>query len=178
MSLAAPTSEVQICNLALSHLKQKPIVQIDPPSSQVEELCALWYHQKRQEVLRAHAWNFAIARTTLTPDSSATPDFGFSHAYLLPANWLRYLGRYDDLGSRILGDDSEYEIEGRYYLFDGEDNVAINLRYITDFQTVSKMDPLFRSLFAIELAITLAPNFSGGEGRVTTLIGLRKDMKA
>lgn len=177
MSFSAPTSEVAICNLALSHLKQKPIAQLDPPSSQVETLCANWYHQIRQQTLRCHPWNFASTRIKILPSSTA-PVFGFSHQYLLPADWVRYLGRYDDLGNRIIGCDSDYELEGRYYLMNGEDNVGINLRYVTDFQTVSKMDALFRGLFAVELAIVLAPNFSGGEGRVTTLIGLRKDMKA
>ena len=178
MSLSAPSSEVDICNMALSHLKQHPIVQIDPASSQVEESCALWYHQKRQEVLRAHPWNFASTRVKLTPDLSKTPAFGFSHSYLLPPDWVRYIGRYDDLGNKSYGDGADYEIEGRYYLMNGEAGGAINLRYVTDFQTVSKMDPLFRSLFALELAITLAPNFSSGEGRVGTLIALRKDLKA
>lgn len=175
MSLSAPDSEVDICNMALSHLKQSSIAQIDPPSSKVETLCALWYHQIRQETLRSHPWNFAGARVQLTPDSGATPDFGFSHAYALPSDWIRFVARCDDLG--VLLNAGDYEIEGRYFLFDGEDNASINLKYITDFQTVIQMDPLFRGLFAINLAIILAPNFSGSEARVKTLIEIRKDMQ-
>lgn len=176
MSLSAPDSEIDICNMALSHLKQAPITQIDPPSSGVEERCALWYHQIRQETLRSHSWNFAIARTQISPDSSAEPPFGFSHAYALPSNWLRFLGRYDDLGTRVQNDD--YDIEGRYLLLNGEDNASINVRYITDFKTVIQMDALFRGLFAINLAIVLAPNFSGSEARVKTILEIRKDLEA
>ncbi len=176
MSFSAPSSEVAICNMALSHLKQKPIVQIDPPSSQVEEICALWYHQIRQETLRSHSWNFAQKRVQLSPDSSAEPLFGFSHAYLMPSDWIRFLGRYDGLGTRVGGDD--YEIEGRYLLMNGEDNENINVRYICDYQTVIKMDPLFRGLFAINLAIVLSPNFSGSENRVKTLLSIHKELEA
>ncbi len=178
MSLSAPDSEVDICNMALSHLKQKPIVQIDPPSSQVEELCALWYHQVRQETLRSHPWNFAGKRTQLTPDGSAEPLFGFSHAYLLPSDWLRFIGRYDTLGSRVPIGGDDYELEGRYILLNGEDNASINVKYVCDYQTVIKMDPLFRGLFAINLAIILAPNFSGSENRVKTILEIRKDLEA
>lgn len=178
MSLTVPTSEVAICNLALSRLKQAPIMQMDPATDKVSALCAQWYHQKRQEVLRAHTWNFATTIIQLSPASDAEPIFGFSHAYLLPTDWLRYLGRYDDYGSRVPGSDGDYDIQGRYYVMNGEDNESINLKYIKDFQTVQHMDPLFRALFVLELAIVLAPNFSASESRVTTLLTEYKDVKA
>lgn len=174
MALTAPDSEVDICNLALQHLKQKPITSIDPPATQVENLCSLWYHQIRQETLRSHPWNFALARVQITPDAT-DPDFGYEHRYELPSDWLRYIGRYDDFNVLLSG---EYDIEGGFYLFSGEDDEAINLRYITDFTDVAGMDALFRGLFAVNLAIVLAPNFSGSEARVTTLLALQKDMRA
>lgn len=177
MSFTIPTSEVAICNLALSHLKQRPIVQLDSPSTSNEQLCNLWYHQVRQQVLRAHSWNFASKRTQLTPSTDATPLFGYSHAYLLPSDWIRYLGRYDDLDNIIPGSNADYQIENGYYLFNGSDDESINLRYISDFQTVAKMDALFRSLFALELAIVLAPNFSGSTSQVQTLMELKKDLE-
>lgn len=178
MSLTVPTSEVAICNLALSRLKQEPITQMDPATDKVSQICSQWYHQKRQEVLRAHTWNFATAIVQLSPASDAEPIFGFSHAYLLPTDWLRYLGRYDDFGSRIPGSDGDYDIQGRYYVMNGEDNESINLKYIKDFQTVQQMDPLFRALLVLELAIVMAPNFSSGESRVQSLMAEYKDVKA
>jgi len=176
MSLAAPDSEVDICNLALSHVKQRPVVQIDPPTSAAENLCAVWYHQVRRATLRGHVWNFALKRVKLTPDPSAVPLFGFTHAYLKPSDWVRFIGRYDDLGSKIVPDD--YELEGNYYYTNGEDSQSINIRYIYDHVHVSKFDPLFISLFAINLAIILAPNFSGTENRVKVLVELQKEIKA
>lgn len=175
MSLAAPDSEVDICNMALTHLKQKHIVQIDPPSTQPEEHCALWYHQTRQARLRSHPWNFALKRVQLLP-SATEPLFGFTHQYLFPTDWIRYVGRYDSGGFRVNPDD--YDIEGRYILLNGEDNASINVRYVSDFQQVSKMDALFKHLFALDLALVLAPLFSSGENRVKVIMEMIKDAEA
>lgn len=174
MSLAAPDSEVDICNLALAHLKQAVITTIDPPGTAAEELCNLWYHQIRQETLRIHPWNFALARVELTPDATI-PAFGYAYRYALPSDWLRFIGRFDD-DDHVLTD-GEYEIEGRYYLFNWEDGAAINLRYIKDFTNVAQMDPLFRGLFIVNLAIVMAPKFSGTENRVATLLKLQREME-
>lgn len=174
MSLTAPDSEVDICNLALAHLKQAPITNVETPTNQAGQWCNMWYHQVRQELLRSHPWNFALARVALTPHADA-PEFGYTHKYELPSDWLRFIGRYDDFNVLLSG---EYDIEGGFYLFNGEDGEEINLRYITDFETVADMDALFRSLFAISLAIVLAPNFSQSESRVKTLVELERDIRA
>lgn len=176
MSLTAPDSEVDICNMALDHLKQGALTSIDPATNIAGQRCARWYPQIRQETLRFHPWNFALKRVQLTPDSTA-PSFGFTQRYLLPSDWLRYISRVDDFDN-FLGDGTDYEIEERYYLFNGDDDTAINLRYIMDFTNVAKMDPLFRGLFAINLAIILAPNFAGTEGRVSTLLKIQKELEA
>lgn len=177
MSLLAPDSEVDICNLALNQLKQASIVQLEPPTTQVEELCALWYHQVRRARLRSHSWNFAVKRVQITPSSSNTPLFGFTHAYEKPSDFIRFLGRYDDNGLRI-GIDSDYEIEGNFILLNGDDSSAINIRYIYDFTHVAKMDPLFVHLFALDLAIVMAPKFSASEARLGSLIKLQGEAEA
>ena len=41
---------------------------------------------------------------------------------------------------------------------------------------ISKMDPLFIEAFTLELAITMAPKFSGTEARVKTLATWRGDV--
>lgn len=176
MALEAPLSEVDICNLALDLLKQKPIVELDPPTSQVEELCARWYQQKRRAVLRAHTWNFAMKRATITPVSNATPLFGYTHAYNLPSDFVRFVGRYEDVGDLRAQEPNEYEIENGQLLFNGADNESINIRYIFDQKTVSKFDALFIEVLALELAIVMAPKFSGTEARVSTLIKTRAEI--
>jgi len=180
MSLDAPDAEVDICNLALIQLKQDLIAQIDPPKSKAEKICAQFYQQVRRATLRAHPWNFAVRRTTITPTGTA-PLFGFTHAYDLPPDWLRYLSRHDDLGIRIKLDEidsfEDYQIEGRQILLNGEDTSSIKLRYLTDFTNVVQMDPLFIDLFVINLAIKIAPNFSSSEARQRELKAQRKDIQ-
>jgi hypothetical protein len=176
MAIEAPNSEVDICNLALDLLKQKPIVDLDPPTNQVEELCARWYQQKRRAVLRSHPWNFAMKRIALTPTSSPTPVFGYTHAYNLPSDFIRFAGRFDEYGKVSEPDNEKYEIENGQFLYDGQDNSAIYIRYVFDQAIISKFDPLFIEALALELAIVMAPKFSGTENRVATLLKMRSEV--
>lgn len=173
MSFQTPASPVSLCNLALIQLKQDSIVELDPPTSMAEKFCALVYHQVRRACLRSHPWNFAGKRTVLTPASDQTPEFGFSHAYRLPTDFVRFIGRYDDEGE--ISSFVDYEIENGYLLYDGEDNSGINIRYVYDLETVAQFDPLFINFFVLELAIALAPKFSGTENRQAALVKLRED---
>lgn len=176
MSLGAPKSEVDICNLALIHLKQSPVVQIDPPTTATERICAQLYHQVRRATLRSHPWNFALKRVALTPDVLNEPLFGYSHAYELPPDFVRYISRHDSQGVRVL-DKDHYDLEGNHLLADGSDGVATYVKYIYDHQVVSKWDPLFISLFAINMAIAMAPNFQGSERRIDVLIAQREEIR-
>lgn len=176
MAIEAPSSEIDICNLALSHLKQKTITQLDPPSTDSELICYTWYQMVRRATLRLHPWNFAIKRAELSPSGSYTPEFGFTHAYAKPSDFIRLIGFYDDLGNRIANSDEDYDVEGDYLLKNGEDGVAINVRYVFNVTNVAKMDPLFIDLFSIDLAIRMSPRFSGSEARVKTLVGLRSEI--
>ena len=168
MSFDAPNSAIDICNLALIELKQESVVQLNPPSTQVEQIMALEYHQVRRAVLRKHTWNFAIKRAALTPSSDVTPEFGFSHGYILPNDFIRFVGIYNSEGELI--DKAYYDIEDGNIYYNGEDNTAINIRYIYDLDQVSKFDPLFIDMFKLELAVAVAPKFSGTEARQSALI--------
>lgn len=174
MGFKAPSSAVEICNLALHQLKQSYIAQLSPATSVAEQSCALAYHKVRRAALRRHPWNFAMKRVVLTPASDVTPAFGYSHAYLLPNDFVRFAGRYDDEGEITSFED--YDIEDGYLLYDGEDNTGINVRYIYDHQIVAKFDPLFIDLFVVELAIALAPKFSGTENRQAALLKMRESI--
>lgn len=163
MSFNAPNSAIDICNLALIELKQATIVQLDPPSNVVEQILALEYHQVRRAVLRKHPWNCATTRTTLTPSSTATPDFGYTHGYILPNDYIRKIGLYDS--ENVFIEQKYYDIEDGNIYYNGEDNSAIYLKYVYDLTQVSKMDPLLISMLVLELAVAIAPKFSGTEAR-------------
>jgi len=179
MTLSAVTSEVGLCNLAATHLKQTFAVQIDPPTTKFEILCSENYQDTRRAVLRAHPANFAIKRAILTEDTGNPPLFGFTKSFKLPNDSLRFLSRHTGFDSFAITDvrGTDFELEGRSLLlndnFSTVDPAVVNIRYISDFTNLSQWDPLFIKLFAIELAVVLAPNFSSSEARLSAVVQLR-----
>lgn len=156
----AVSSEVDICNLALDYLNQKPITSIETPTTATEELCARWYDITRKEALRRHPWNFASKRAVLAPNATA-PAFGFNQAYNLPADYIRIMYINDSI---ILRDSpipfDNYVIEGGQILIGNitgtDTGDQLNLIYVSDFTTVTQMDPSFIDYLATLLAFKLA----------------------
>ncbi len=63
--MAAPTVDIDICNLALDLLKQNKTVVADiatSPTTEEEITCARWYDATREAFLRSHYWVFARKR--------------------------------------------------------------------------------------------------------------------
>jgi len=180
MALQRPLDEVAVGNLALSILKEEKVQQIDPPTTTPESIIALWYHQIRRECLNAHTWNHAKRRVQLTPETTKTPLFGYTHAYQLPNDFIRYIGRFDAIGQFITSsaltldfNNRDYDIEDRFYLFNGEDNSAINIRYIYDHTNITNWPPKFLRWVAHELAIAIAGHFVGGNKALKNLLARR-----
>jgi len=147
------TTETQICNLALSRIGASRILAID--SSSVESrACLLHYEVVRDEVLRAHRWNFAIKRETLTA-LATDPSFGWEKQYQLPSDYLRML----QLNGWEAGEDpSRWEIEGRLLL---TDQTEVEVKYIYRNTDASQYDPIFVQALACKLAAALAKEISG-----------------
>lgn len=79
-------SDVTICNLALSHLGDDRINDLNDPTRQ-GRACKLHYAAARDAVLRDHPWNFATSREYLALLSGVTP-VGWSYAYAYPSECL------------------------------------------------------------------------------------------
>lgn len=157
-----PTSPVDICNLSLDELKQSPIKSIDTPTTATEQICARRYDAVRQESLMAHSWKFAIKRTTLTPNASTTPPFGYTYAYDLPNNYIRRV----TIGNDYLGDLSrDFEIEDGQLLMPSGTTTEVNsttvdFRYIYDITDVTKFNPLFVAYLVLKLALRMSNKFA------------------
>lgn len=172
--MSIPIDEVAICNLALDHLKQASITNIESPTTEVEALMARQYPQARRATLRMHPFNFASHRVALTPSTGNEPVVGYSRAYRKPNDFIRLLSRMDSDGEPVT---TEYDLEGDYILMDGESNSTIYIRYTRDIISVSKFDPLYIDMLAVNLALRVASKFSGTENRSKTLMGLLEDIK-
>lgn len=141
-----------LCNSALAKVGAARITALDEGSKNAN-LCAELYERCRDDLLRAHSWNFATARAKLAK-LSETPVFGFSAAFALPADWIRSVAAYgheDGIGPL------EFKIEGDALLSDADE---VFLRYIRRVEDVNLMPADFRealsSLLARELAVPIA----------------------
>jgi hypothetical protein len=88
--MAAPSSDVDICNLALDYCGQAPDIQsISPPSSPIEALMSRHYDACRQEVLRMDAWTFATTQAMIP--RIGTPLADYNDQYQFPSDYIRLL---------------------------------------------------------------------------------------
>lgn len=141
-------SAVQICNRALIKLGADTIISMTEDSKPAR-LCNILYTPLREELLRLHPWNFAIARADLA-QSTSDPLFGFDFSYPLPVDCLRVL-KLDDTTIK-------YKIEGRSILTDSDEVLLIYIKNETD---TTKFDSLFTSALVLKLAIELSYNITG-----------------
>lgn len=91
------TSVVDICNLALSHIRAGSINSIDESSLQAQ-VCKLHYPFSRDFMLRETAWGFA---RRIKPLSVVTTEiFNWAYAYQYPSDCLkinRMIGEWESL---------------------------------------------------------------------------------
>lgn len=181
-------SEVDICNLALSHLGDDATVSsLDPPEGSAQaEHCARFYPQARNSLLEMHDWNFATRRAQL---AEVTSDWEqWRHAYVQPADCLRVLAVLDP----NVPDDYSYPLVSPFYVEGGpvptqavytpqpyvcETDSAGNqlirtnqegamLRYTMLVSDPTKFTPLFIQALSWHLASMLAgPLLKGEAGR-------------
>jgi hypothetical protein len=83
-------TETKICNMALTRLGHDQISSLTE-NTKGASLCSLHYDVCRDALLRAHPWNFAIARAALAQEAT-TPNHEYSYRYTLPIAYpVRFL---------------------------------------------------------------------------------------
>ncbi len=182
MALPAPNSVVKVCNISLALLNQGPVVDVSLPTTITEKLCKIHYAQQRRSTLRSHPWNFAIKRIQLAENATA-PLFGFSSAYDLPSDFIRFLTRHDDLGVPIPGlfiEGVDYQLEDGQFLTQSSVTTGgvLNMRYIFDQEVLTKWDPLALDTFILNLALAMAPKFKSAPRTIIDLKDRLRESKA
>lgn len=83
------STEVQIANLALSHIGHKAdVTAIDgTEASREAELCTQFYPHARDVVLERHPWKFAMRRAAASAIDEEV--MGWDYVYAVPADCLR-----------------------------------------------------------------------------------------
>lgn len=146
-------SETTIANLALGKLGARRIIALDEESTEARA-CLLHYAETRDEVLRAHRWNFAIKRETLT-QLPTQPLFGWGFAFALPTDCLRVLELNGISPGRQI---RPWEIEGRALLAHDE---TAEIRYIARITDCNLFDTIFVEAFSVKLASKIARPLTG-----------------
>lgn len=153
-------SEVAVYNMALDMLEEGPVTA-PSEDSRAARLLSRNYAQTRDEVLRAHPWNFALTRTKL-PALAEAPAFGWLRAFQLPSDCLRVLPIVRDGGfeARPIA----HEIEGSQVLTDEPAPLAI--RYIRSVSDPGRFDALFARALAARLAVYVGHVITGKQSYI------------
>jgi len=152
-------SVVDICNGALNQLGASTILTLTEDSKNAR-LCNARYTQVRDSVFRSHPWNCLQKRLQLAADT-ATPAWGFTKQYTLPADCLRVL--------TILDYDADYIIEGRKIL---TDNSTMKILYISRVEDPNEYDELLRETLSAALAADIAYAITSSNPTATNMFNL------
>tara|TARA_R110000822_G_scaffold6141_1_gene25680 strand:+ start:3080 stop:3661 length:582 start_codon:yes stop_codon:yes gene_type:complete len=131
-------SIVDICNGALNQLGASTIISLTEDSKNAR-LCNARYIQVRDSLFRSHPWNCLQKRIQLASDT-ATPAWGFSYQFTLPADCLRVL--------RIEDYDSDYKIEGRKVVSNVD---TMKILYVARIEDPNEYDEILRETLTAAL---------------------------
>jgi len=141
------SSAVQIANLALTRIGQKPITSLDDTNN-AAILVKTQYDDMRRAVLQTLPWTFAKRDAELAELAGATSR-KYDHVYQLPPKALYVVDTsMDDDGNGGTGE--LWEVQGRTITTDA--GSPIEITYIEDVDDVSQFSALFVDAFAERLA--------------------------
>jgi hypothetical protein len=156
-------TDVTICNLALTMLGADRITSLLDDTENARK-CNSVYTFVRDEVLRAHPWNFAIKRAVLA-ELATPPVFGYDHQFQIPSDCLRVFevsSGWSDVES-----ETEFEIEGKALLTDMN---TCYIRYIFRQTDPTQFDSSFVNAIAARLAAEMAYSITGHGSMATAMM--------
>jgi len=140
-------SETAIANSALAKLGADRIISLDDDTREAR-LLKEQFGKIRDDLLRAHPWNFATVRVALAELPTA-PAFGFYKSFQVPTDCVRVL--------EIDSQDLEWQREGNTIVTDAS---TVNIRYVQKVTETGKFDANFSEVLATKLAADLAYAFT------------------
>ena len=142
-------SEVDICNIALSNLGERPIND-RTDENQRARACDNRFDDVRDLVLRSHIWNCALKREGPLPSSATAPSWGYDYAYPKPAEMLRLIA--------VKENEHAFKIEGDNIVTDSS---TLNILYIERVTDTAKYDSLLVQAIALRLATEIGQDLTG-----------------
>lgn len=144
--------EIDIINMALSLIGQKPITSILDPQTVTEQLCALQYPLLRDAVMEEVEWSFAIKRFVDDQPAAAEPEWGYPYKFPLSTETLRVLYCSDKKDENIYNAGFHWVVEDGFIL---ADSAVIYYRAIQKIIDATKFSNLFVQALSARLAMEL-----------------------
>jgi hypothetical protein len=140
------TSDIDICCQALAMIGNDPITSLDG-TDKPSATCKRFYSARRDELLVAHPWNFAMARASLAASATA-PLWDFAYAYPLPADCLRVwrVNAWDPMQA--------WKVEAGTLITDL--TAPLKVQYIARITDATKFSAGFAAALAARVAMDLA----------------------
>jgi hypothetical protein len=158
----ATTDFVTLGNRALSKAGHYDFITSLTDGTKASSLIKINYIPVLRAMLRAHPWNFATKRASLSP-LSAQPTWsdGGEQFFQLPADCVRVL--------QMQYLDDPFKVEGGALYYYG---TTANILYTSFVQDPNLFDDLFSEAYTTMLAATIAPGLTDSEGKVSELVSL------
>lgn len=151
------TSAAALCARALITLGARPISSLEETGAEAE-VCRRLYPGLRDGLLSAHPWSFATAQARL-PRLAAPPNADFTHAFQLPADFLRALSA----GHGTRGRGLAYRLAGRQLHADSPDALLTYIRRPHESDFPPFFDQILVARVAAELCLPLTESTSRAE---------------
>lgn len=162
-------SVVQVCNRALQKLGTSERISSLTDNSRNARAVNLVHEDVRDKLLRKYTWNFAKRRAQLAA-SAVAPVFGPARAFPVPSDFLRL--RSPDPEDNLNTNDWRIERHSDAVCVLTDDDAPLDVPYIAQITDPNLMDPLFRDLWATEIAFETCQEITGSN---TKKEALRKD---
>lgn len=170
-------SSVEIANSALTKMGETRIMSLTDNVKAAREINAV-FDLRRDALLRAYNWNFAMKRAQLSALSDA-PSWGYTYQYQLPSDCLRIVQVSEfyvipGLSDYIAGTDSEpFRIAGQ--TIETDFSAPLKVRYIRRVTNSGEFDVLFNEVLACDLAVNTCESITQSSTKKESLKEDRKE---
>ncbi len=169
--------QVQIANLALSHIRSLKFIESLDEGSEEAQACRIHYDDTRDLVLSMADWPFARKRQLLAEEGTPPPEWGYQ--YLLPSDCIRVRAVADNLRVRSFDAMTKYQIENdgtgqkRVILMDLNPATLI---YTMRAKNVVLYPPPFVRALSWQLAAEIARPLDRGESVITQCLEIAEQL--
>lgn len=147
-------TRTQVANLAVYHMGGRAISDLTTDDTQEAIVIRAWFDAARDELLRAHPWNFATVRASLSALSSAPVTDEFNFQAQLPNDCIKVI--YSDYVEQ------KFVVEGRLILSDEQYPV---IKYVSNSYDVDQWPQDVVNAFSFLLASYIAQAINGPAGK-------------